>query len=160
MCDQCVTVHAHGLTSSDLRSQLAIAIGAVITLFLILFATAGGPSSNTTLKIGLWLGVVLAGELVIEGSTSVRRIDIDHMGVDFRFLFHNERVGWSNLSPSGVPAQHQMWQVTRAARGRGGIRAYRVTVEMARAILEHPARPSNWQLSPDEEKSLASLPTR
>jgi hypothetical protein len=153
-------VRARGLTPNDLRMQLALLIGGSLAFVLILFATIGGPSEDTSAKLGLWFGVVVVGELLLEGSTSVRRVEIDSAGVAFRFPFHTEQVGWTDLSPSGVPAQHQMWQVVRPAGGRGRLRAYRITMEMAQAILGHPARPADWRFAPEEGKSLGLAPSR
>ncbi len=148
-------VRAEGLTSNDLRMQLVVAVMTPVALTAIVFLTIGGPSTNTSVKVGIAVTVLAACELLLEGGTSVRGVTVSSSGVSFKFPFHTDRLAWSEVAPSGVPVHREMWQVMRTASSGRRPRSYHLTKGMTLAILRHPSRPE-WTFTPDEQASLAT----
>ena len=153
-----ISVRAQGLTYADRSIQIGMLIVAPLAALEIILLTNGGPSRDTFGKIGLFLLTISAYELITEGLASVRRVDIDSMGVRFRYLFHSERGVWADLRPGRSPARHGMWMVVRDRGVSRRRRGHWVTWAQAQAILRYPARP-RWDFRPGVPESL-ELPSQ
>jgi hypothetical protein len=149
-------VPTRGLTAVDVRVLWFVLIFAVPGLFIVLFLTVGGPTHNLLPKLALWAGLLFLIWAIMEGSISVRRVEVTESGVLVSYLFDRRRSAWTELAPSQQLARRGLWVLysgpPTASTGRS--RRYFVTVEQARAILSHPARPGDWVLAPAIRESL------
>jgi hypothetical protein len=152
-----VVVGVRGLTYNDLQVQASVLITGPLIFLFVLFLTVGGPADGTALKLAVAALAVVVTEVLLEGTTSVRRVEVSPAGVRFRYIFHTERASWTDLSPTLLPAEHGMWQVVRFAGKGGRLRAYRITTDMARAILRFPARP-RWDIPLEVWQSMGLEP--
>lgn len=148
-----MAVSTVGWTHEDRRIQLRTLLLAPIVFLFVLFLTAGGPATDTAIKLSLAAAVVAFTDLVEEEIISVRRVEVDESGVVFCYPLHRERTSWKELSPSRNPPKNGMWGLIRPRTESRGSRGYRITVEQSRAILSHPACPE-WPLDPGLRTSL------
>jgi multisubunit Na+/H+ antiporter MnhB subunit len=86
--EQALVVGSKGLTYADVLAQLVALFTFAVALAWILFLTPGGPDQQTALKAGLVVGVTIFADLLVEGVTSVRSVEIDSTGVPFRYIFN------------------------------------------------------------------------
>ena len=135
-----LTIPTRFLTYWDIQVQAIVLLCAPVDALYILVLTTGGPAQNFHAKLALFIGVVVCTDLLLEGITSVRRVDIDQTGVTFRYLFHKERGTWEVLTPATQLPSHGTWFIIRATK-RGSRRGHRVTVAQGKAILEFPSAP-------------------
>jgi len=147
-----VRVYTKGFTFADLQAQLTVIITAPVAAILILGLTAGGPTQDFGVKLIATISVVVLTEIVVEGLTSVRRVDIDDGGVTFYYLFNKERGSWADLRPSKSPAKHEMWVVVRVSKN-GRLRSHWITLPQANAVLRFPSRPA-WEFREGVAESL------
>ncbi len=157
---EALSVKTGGLTWFDWMTQAVVVV--LSPLYIIGFGfgrlVIHGSYSFASLAVSV---AVLAGvDLLLLALTSVRRIDIGPDGVTFHYLFNREFGAWSDLSPGNLPAQHGLWFVLRRRPGarRVPVRAHRITLKQAEAILSCKARP-NWNLSPAIAQSLETIRT-
>jgi hypothetical protein len=156
-------IPTRGLTAGDCIQQ-AIFLGVGILAFLLVWSLSWPPRDAymhvlTTSAVILW---ILAVDIALANRTSVRRVEIEPSGVTFSFLFHRERVAWSDLSASRSRPILGGWWVQRVIAGRDGqtrARAYYLTREQTAAILSYPSRP-RWTISEPVARSLGVSPER
>jgi len=121
------------------------------------FTVLAGPKFPHDFYVGLIEGAVLVGSvfLFFESLASVRSVTLDSTGVTFRFLFHRERVAWGELRPGVESTKFGTWTVMRplTLMGQESWRAYRITLEQARAVLAHPSCPG-WRVGVQSLRGL------
>jgi hypothetical protein len=143
-----VVVRTGGLTFVDWTlAAVWLGLYPIGVVFTTLFSGNHRLSAWPFNAVGL--GVLeLALYILVFAVTSVRSVTLKPTGVEFRFLFHTERRGWSDLEPDQRPMSHGVWGlVSRKRDGRAArSRAFRLTSAQARALLSYPACPS-WSLS-------------
>jgi len=150
-----VSVRAGGFTYADGRVQIGLLIIAPVAALFMFGLTAGGPTYETLPKAVVFIAILVTYELFVEGSISVRRVDVDASGVTFRYLFNREHGTWADLRPGRSPARKGMWVVVRVTK-RGRRRGHWITLAQAEAILRHPSRPQ-WDFLPGVAESLGNM---
>ena len=152
-----MAVRSPPLTTGDWIYQTVFLVIGIAYLYSVLTTrgSATYPWLAPTLSVSGIL-FLLAVDLAITNKISVRRIEVDSIGVTFRFLFHNERASWSELSAGPPRITYGGWWVVRSwedRRGTNRSRAYFVTIPQARAILASPDRPK-WVIPEAVSKGL------
>jgi hypothetical protein len=148
-----------GWTWGDAVIQ-AVVVGLfpVAVLLLIVLPVPRPPADAVPRLVAIV--IFLAGlDLLFEEITSPRQVRVGPGGVTFRFLFHSESRGWSELEPDRMVPRYGGWGVISRYRGGRRVRqrGFALTIEQARALLGHPNCPK-WELSAETRIALGLAP--
>ncbi len=150
-------IKTKGIARGDWAIHAAMILGfPVVVLFGVYLSGTQPPTDVLPKVVGAGIFVALL-DLLIEELVSTRAIVLTASGVTFRYPFHSEYRQWSDLEPSQTPAQSGSWYVTsrRTSGHPSSARAFRLTIEQARAMLDYPACPK-WTLPPIVISSLGA----
>lgn len=150
-------IKTNGIARVDWAIHAAMILAfPVVVLFVVYLSGTQPPTDVLPKVVGVAILLTLL-DLLIEELVSTRAITLTASGVTFRYPFHSEYRQWSDLEPSQSPAQSGSWYVTsrRTLGHRSSARAFRLTIEQARAMLDYPACPK-WTLPPTVTSSLGA----
>ncbi len=150
------TIRTRGVTRYDWLVPLALAIGYAGSIPFLVLAQYQFPGTPDWINYGVPASAILAVGFLLLEFTSVRSVEMTPRQILFRYPLHTEAVDWSEVSPGRRPATWGIWFVLKnsnPATAKGMQRAYRLTLEQARALLAWPTCP-RWNLSPTVLNSL------